>query len=455
MSSIKDRDLLRFLEGQATAGSIEEIKTWAFAELDNAQDLGLLQRIYKELPGLRSYEKIDAMWNKELADEETHVEAATSVTGIPSHSTVEDIEILRYLDGRSDQGDEHKIIAWAQAAPENQADIAYLERITEQSRYLEDYRRVSNQDEWLLYVKMRDRNVPSTATTVEIGIPASAISEIPRQPDLPVPPSGQMSAGAAETGTNRDAENTGRSSWIGYAVLAILLLLVGLWWWSSNSSKEPQTLQYATVDAPDQVTLTDGTTIQLMEHSEVSYFADYAIGQKRKVRLKGSAELDVSTVTDQPMEVVTVTDEGVEQLAVRAQGAVFSILNSAEFGQVIQSSQGSVQVYALGDTATQVTIHAGESYSYDGSQFVKLEPRVAEDTEEEYRVLYVLDQLMEKSGWRIITSPYTEFDGDDMIRINLDQPYEDILQDLVRKANFTYEQLQCQGCYRINRFKGE
>ena len=419
--SIKVRDILQFLDGNSSSETIKDLQKWAYEDLNNAQELAVYQSIYNELSEIRDYKRVDADWKsivgseiKATKEESNNEEAVQEIT---------DGDILRYIDGRSDHLNQQRIEAWAANSTDNQYELSAMEVLSKESQSLSDYRLVSAEDEWNQFSKSLH-----TATPV--------IALQPEQKSF---------------NSSGDNERSIIPAWLKYAAAAAILLLafVGIRNYATSFSGL-ETKTFATLETPDDITISDGTIITLKENSKVTYFANYNKIKERKVDLDGQAEFQVVNQGNLPFEVITS-----DQIGVKVLGTTFTVDDSDDFIKVVKNIEGKVKVYALNDTSINVIVYSGESYGYTGTKFVKIETIEEDSNAKNYDVLFVLDYLMEASDWRVISSPYTEFEGKDMILINLDQPYEEILEDLVKRADFSYEKLTCDGCYRVNRFQGQ
>jgi len=414
--SINVRDILQFLDGNSSPETVKDLQEWAYEDLNNAQDLAIYQSIYNELSGLRDYKKVDVEWSSVLGAESTATKEVVDI----NNQEVTDEDLLRYIDGRSDHINQQRVQAWAAESVSNQKELSAMEIVSKESEGLSDYRLVSADDEW----KQFSKSLQSTTPVVHLT-PEPVVTETKERSIIP--------------------------AWFKYAAAAaIFLLAFATWRMTSSSSSDLETMTFATLETPDDVTISDGTIIILGQNSKVTYFADYNKVKVRKVDLIGEAEFQVVNHNNKPFEVVTA-----DQIGVKVLGTTFSVDNSDDYVKVVKNIEGKVKVYALSDTSVNEIIYPGESYGYTGTKFIKIEVEEVDPNAKNYDVLYVLDYLMEASDWKVISSPYTEFEGEDMILINLDQPYEEILEDLVKRADFSYEKLTCDGCYRVNRFQGQ
>jgi len=168
----------------------------------------------------------------------------------------------------------------------------------------------------------------------------------------------------------------------------------------------------------------------------------------RAVILEGKGEFDVAELPSKPFRVQAKrSGVGVVVLGTR-----FRFEDSDEYLEIIENLEGSVRAYSLADTNTHVIMHPGDRYGFDGVRFIDLNDIQEEYVGEDYDLLYVLDRLMELSEWKVTSGPEMPFEPNEMVNINLDQDYEDILADLRERADFDYIPKGCDGCYEIIRF---
>ena len=165
------------------------------------------------------------------------------------------------------------------------------------------------------------------------------------------------------------------------------------------------------------------------------------------VKLNGVGEFNIASYQEKIFKAHIEDD-----IVISTQSANFIIEESAIYSKVIRNKSGVLHAYASQDSSVNINIAAGEAYGFDGERFVKIVEEIDIQKGKEYQVLYVIDYLMQNSGWRVTTAPYKTIRKSDKVFVDLDQPYEAILDDLVRSTDFAYDDMDCQGCYRITRF---
>ena len=454
MSEIKDRDILKLLDGNASAKKLKSIEKWASEDPSHARELELFQRIYDELGQLSSYKRVDtgSEWAefKDAAD-----------------TQVSDVELLQYFDGVATPAQRDKVDQWKEESDENKEDFEIFDMIITESAHLQGYKSVDSANEWSSF-KSSISSTNAKITTVPTPAPKSSINEQYKSTEAhKITPSYQpatstytSTAGAKEvafTPAPVVQEETNRVwMWRSLAVAASLLLLSAFMWllWQNNglglngNGNQELFATFSTESNPDQITLTDGSSIALNEYSSVTYFTDVEKVDQRAVTLEGNGDFDIASNPQKPF----IVKSPVSGVGVRVLGTRFKVTDHDKYQKVVENIEGSVRAYSLADTTVSVTMTAGDSYGFDGYRWINLKDVQEEYVGSEYKLLYVLDYLMEESNWNVTSAPYAPFNPDASVIINLDQDYEGILYDLVDQADFEYVPNGCEGCYTITRF---
>ena len=79
------------------------------------------------------------------------------------------------------------------------------------------------------------------------------------------------------------------------------------------------------------------------------------------------------------------------------------------------------------------------------------EPDIVIEEVEKVKLSQVLDVLMERSEWKVITAPSMPFEPDYEVAIDLSMNYVQILEALKDHINIEYREAKCEGCYEIQR----
>ncbi len=122
------------------------------------------------------------------------------------------------------------------------------------------------------------------------------------------------------------------------AAIAIPLLAA---WWIFQPSNVPMTLAQTSMGETKAIQLSDGTTINLNENSQLRYPTAFT-GGKRQVELTGEAYFEVESDPNRPFEVM------MEETKVRVLGTVFNIRHLAgEKETKVSVEEGKVELSSL------------------------------------------------------------------------------------------------------------
>ncbi len=442
MSKIKEQDILKLLRGKASPKKLKALEEWSSKDTVNAVSLERYQRIYDEADHLSTYNHVD-----------TDLEWKNFTSNIKE--SVADTEILEYFDGLASPTQRKKVEDWKKMSASNESDFETFNLILEESRELSDYKKVDVDNEWANFGKLLKEK--ETQPTESLEIQSSNV-----QKEISVAPTFKNTSTSTVheakeipliTPYTEERQSNRVVMWRVFAVAASILLLAVFGWtlWQnagSSTTSDDMFLTYATADYPEVITLSDGTIINLDEQTILTYFKDANLSEERSVTIDGKGEFNVASNPEKPF-IVKAKRSGV---GIRVLGTKFRLEKSDEYIEVIRNIEGSVRAYSLSDTSTHVVMTAGDRYAFDGAKFIELRDLEEEYNGKEYDILYVLDYLMEESGWRVTSSPYAEFNGEAIIMVDLDKPYEEILEDLARRQDFQYVKMPCDGCFQVTRF---
>ena len=449
MSKIKERDILKLLDGAASAKKLKKLQKWAASSKKNAADLERYQRIYDELNQLSDYRKV-----KPKKEWKSFVKTLDF--------SVSDDQLLSYFDGSASPEERQKIESWKSLSQTNAKEFETFDLILGESGQLKDHKPIDLESEWTSFQKALDDQAKAKLVSIKaepmpVPLTVSTSDEVTSKPDTQQAPKEVAFVPAAQP--TREREKSDNSwMWRSIAVAATLLLLAAFLFtmrpgngsWFGGDSGNPQELYatFATQENPDIITLSDGSVLTLNEYTSITYFKDVDKIDVREVTIQGKGEFDVKSDPIKPF----VVKAPVSGVGVRVLGTKFKLLKHPNYEEVIENLEGSVRAYSLSDTTVNVTLEEGDIYGFDGERFVNLKDAEQDYEGSEYEILYILDYIMEKSEWRVTSAPYSEFDAESVVKINLEQPYEDILEDLRDQADFDYIPLDCNGCYKITKF---
>ena len=465
MSKIKEQDILKLLRGEASAKKLKALEEWSSMDEDNATDLEVYQKIYDESEHLSSYKRVDAdaEWNQ-----------FTNIL----HNGVNEGDLLSYFDGLATPAQQNKVEEWRSFSKANKDEFNVFNLIISESAKLNEVKRVDANAEWEAFGKMiKGKSTPANLTAV--GTAPLAASILDKETVKPTPavstsvkattvtPPAQPTYQAKEVTmtpspvTTTVAAEEGRGNrifmWRSMAAAAAFLLLafIGIkgyqsdWSFFGGSSDDDLYATFATADMPDQLSLSDGSRVSLDRQTTLTYFKDVDLTDLRDVTIDGQGEFDITSNPEKPF-VVKARQSGV---GIRVLGTKFRVHGNEEgYIEVIENIEGSVRAYALDDTTNYVIMTAGDRYGYDGVNFVDLNDIQDDYNGKDYDILYVLDYLMKESNWKVISGSEIEFESDGIINVDLDKPYEEILEDLRERSNFEYIKRDCEGCYEVRKF---
>ena len=471
MSKIKEQDILKLLRGEASAKKLKALEEWSSLDADNATELEVYQKIYDESEHLSSYKRVDAdaEWGQ-----------FTNIL----HNGVKEGDLLSYFDGLATPAQKNKVEEWTSFSKANKDEFNVFNLIISESAKLNEIKRVDASAEWNTFSKMIEgKSTPANLTAVGAApiiapiisketvksTPAASTSvkaptvtlPPPAAPTTPTYKAKEVTMTPEPTIVNT-GEEEGRSNrifmWSSLAAAAafIVISLVGFRayqnGWSpfggSNNGDEMYAT-FATADLPDQLSLSDGSMVSLDKETTLTYFTDVDMTDMRDVTIDGRGEFDIASNPEKPF-VVKASRSGV---GIRVLGTKFKVRGNEEgYLEIIEDIEGSVRAYALDDTTNYVIMTAGDRYGFDGVNFVDLNDVQEEYYGSDYDILYVLDYLMKESNWKVISGSEIEFDAKGIVNVDLDKPYEEILEDLRERADFEYIERDCEGCYEVRRF---
>lgn len=403
MKELKEKDILRFLDGNMSPDEKDAVLAWADSSPANQAELSLYKRINEESYKLESFQlvDVDSEWDKFVQQR--------------SAEEPSELEILNRLDGIITTSQNDKIDRWSNHSLDNQRDLDIYEMVHHEARNLESAHPIDTDLEWSAFQK-RISEVP-VAEKKEAKM--FSIGKIP--------------------------------VWQRYAIAAAVSLLLAVTIWFSLP-KNPYA-EFNSLGVAQTYHLDDGTIVELAPYSSLRYPKSMDKFDERRVYLDGEGKFSVAENKEKPFFVEIENLESEKAMGVHVLGTIFTIKDDDEYVKVVENIEGLVRVYKLTDADINADLEQGDKYGFDGSTFVDLNPEVVvEDNSKEYQILYVVDYLMQASDWKVTTKAYQEFDEEGIVKIDLEKPYEEVLEDLLERADFEYVPMDCNGCFRINKF---
>lgn len=140
---------------------------------------------------------------------------------------------------------------------------------------------------------------------------------------------------------------------------------------------QPQN-QYKSYDVNEQVSLPDGSTIQILAAATLKIPQTFEGLSERRVEIQnGDVEFSIVKNESQPFRVLT------DNSGIFITGTTFRLIKSG-LETIVKTISGSVEMYSLDDESIKTTINAGEEFSFDGTVIKEViaEAPVVEDQEE-------------------------------------------------------------------------
>ncbi len=443
MLEIKNRDILKFLDGTSSKKGREAMRTWAYESVENAQDLAFTQKIYKESNKLSEYNPVDveSEWSmfldktNEISNSDKSYPEIVNDVEIVDAIVATDEDILAYIDGSISRKDKNRLELWSNSSPDNKEILELNNTILAEASQMGSYRSVDVDAEWTSFMKnVRDGESKDNVITMTPAVVASTdyINDQEEQKSSTIIP-----------------------MWMRIAAAAAVALLLGVFFFNSvgnnffgSSSEDIYASIQTEFDDTHEFEMADGSFISMEENTSLRYPKSVDGLKERKLFVDGQAQFDVAKDEDKPF-VVQVSDE----IGVVVIGTIFKVFAHEDFVEAVENIEGKVRAYSIKNPDIYVDLGPGDKYGWDGEKFVDLNAPKEIDNSVEYNILYVLDYLMANSSWKVISSSNMPFDEEGMVMIDLEKPLEDILEDLRERADFDYIQLDCDNCYRIIRFK--
>jgi len=238
-----------------------------------------------------------------------------------------------------------------------------------------------------------------------------------------------------------------------YGIAALLTLGIMAWGGYALFQKTDEFIDTSTKEQEQIITLSDGSKAVLDPYSKMTYPRLMHEGDRR-IALSGDAAFDIMADTE-PLIV------DVQNLSIKSLGTEFEIEEDEQV-VTVKALVGKVRFYETANEENGVVINEGQIVKYQEGMYeiianYPLEEDVSSEPEvqlgEEIRLDKLLDWLMEKSDWKIVSTPSMPFDRSYVVNMDLSQSYEDVLKDLDQRIDMIYESGPCSGCFLIKKMK--
>ncbi|MEZ4907400.1 MAG: FecR family protein [Saprospiraceae bacterium] len=315
-------------------------------------------------------------------------------------------DILDFIEDNSDESKKQEVRNWSNLSSENSKEIEFYKKVIDMSPDLKDELNIDINKSWQLFEKEADFK-ENNFNLRKIIYYTSAIA----------------------------------------ASVAIIFFVVKIFFFQEPLYKETITNNYS-----DTIKLIDGSFIFLKDNSKAVYYTrlDSKI-KERNVEIHGSAQFDVAHNENYPF-IVKANDAGIRVL-----GTKFDIKID---GSKIEcdNNEGTVKLFEWQNPDNSIILNTGDKAVFDGGKIEKIlpppPPPPAPPKGKMYSVEHVIEYFFDKYITLVNTSPYSDIEMDDRVFVNLNQPLDDIIQQLDSTANIKYIE-NCKGCYEFSVFKAK
>lgn len=306
--------------------------------------------------------------------------------------------ILKYLHGTLSESERNRVKLWIDSSEENKAEYLFYKAINKESNQLHDIKIFDSEQEWSELESLLDQDstkvVPFRQRMIRI---------------------------------------------VSIAAVFILLVFSAYFYFS----QEPLYKEIVTTDKLDTLNLADGTVVFLETNSKLKYFTKVEKKSKQRyVELDGKATFEVSPNKDLPF-VVQVGGAGIKVL-----GTIFST-ELSDNGVEVENIEGLIKLFEWENAANSIILKKGEKAKFKDGGIDKILPPVETPMlGKYYQVEKIIDFLFLKYEIYFNTAPYANINMEDKVFVNLDQPLEDIINQLDTTANLEFRKT-CKNCFEV------
>lgn len=226
---------------------------------------------------------------------------------------------------------------------------------------------------------------------------------------------------------------------IAASVAVLIAATVFLW-------PQSQYIDIVDAEADRTETLADGTIVQISQGASFKTLRSYKYANAREALIDGEVNFDVASDPEKPFFVKT------QETSIKVLGTKFNVIATGIESEVA-NEEGLVKFFVNNDEENGIEIKEGESFKYDGTGFVNLNPPEPEPEPEPEPIPEVGDVMLYL--WDVSSGKITFGSGMESYKasqIQIDykgKSASEVIRLLEEKAIVSYT-TSCSGCYRIN-----
>ena len=344
-------------------------------------------------------------------------------------------DILLYITGYASPELEAKIQHWMAEDPSHLQQFETYTKVWNQSGSLNQFKVLDSSKAWNKIEHLILDEAPTSISDNQSPAPRNLQSAKTNKSKSNIRP-----ISGAKTNNQRKIRR--------YAAAAsfLLILSLGTFWYLNRSPY----IEISTQELAEQnkksgnstnelfVLLSDGSKIILDDPAaKVKYPRKFnAEDKERRITLlSGTATFDITPNPNKPFIVESYP------AAITVLGTVFST-TSDSIVATVENKEGLVRFSDIVDLENGVEVKEGESFSYDGSEFVDETPKEIPPPPPPAGTLEKIGNIIDKLVWdfptKIEMSPYMKHQDLGIARIDYDQSLDGIFLQLDSTANFGF-----------------
>lgn len=216
------------------------------------------------------------------------------------------------------------------------------------------------------------------------------------------------------------------------SVAAVFIILFAFVFLFTPQTNIELTGSFTSQESEAKVYIPDGSVITLGPNSTISYPKSLEGLDSREIVLDGEAYFDIAHDPDRPFVVVK------DGLRIDVLGTIFSLTKQASEDVLIENHEGSVKASVVVKPSEAVILNKGDKFLFDGESFTDVTPRapkpVKQDFTKSYSLFQIYQHLYKETEGRIYLGDYAEMNGKEVVKIDLTQSVDDIIEDLMEKT---------------------